>query len=202
MKKQIFINTHPRREAAEKDGIALMLSGSYILSKLDQCEFDSLRQLDQSKIIFSEQPSVVLTNAHSKSKRGKLARIASLSGDSRFARYRHPVFPSQSSIISLQLIKATAFTPNQFVTLLRSNDTLHIRRQFDGKEWVGVHFGSKSHTYSTLVIPAETPLGFDFVDIETEPNPHNTRSIVSIVPKNLTSGEDARNQILNRYTIN
>ena len=201
MKKRTFRNTHPFREALEKDGIALMLSGSYVLTTLDEDALEAIRRADRSKLSFSEQQSVVVTNAHSNSKRGKLARIARLSSDGRFARYHHPVFSSRSSIISLRLINAAAFTPEQFITLLRDNETLHVRRQCDGRDWVGVLFGSDADVYSSLVIPADTPLGFDLVDIETELNPHNARGVVTVIGRNPTSGKPARDQILRRCAI-
>lgn len=183
MIKRTFSNTHPRREAAEKDGIALMLSGSYVLKSLDQDEFDLLRRTALSSIPFADAPSVVVTNAKSNSKRGKLARIAHLSTDGRFVRYRHRIFASRTSIATLQLVGGLAYTPADFLALVASNETLHVRRQHDRKEFTGILFGSDQHAYSSLLIPSDTAPGFDFLDIETEPNAHNARALVSILAR-------------------
>ncbi|MEO6754500.1 MAG: hypothetical protein ABIP85_22215 [Chthoniobacteraceae bacterium] len=184
MTKRTFSNTHPRREAAEKDGIALMLSGSYVLTSLDQDEFDLLRRTAPNTLSFPDEPTVVVTNAKSKSKRGKLARIAHLSADGRFVRYRNPIFASRTSIATLQLIGGIAYTPANFLAHIANNETLHVRRQHDRKEFTGILYGSDQHAYSSLLIPADTAPGFAFLDIETEPNPHNARALVSVLARN------------------
>lgn len=184
MTKRTFSNTHPRREAAEKDGIALMLSGSYVLTSLNQDEFDRLRRTALSSIHFVDTPSVVVTNAYSKAKRGSLAHIGHLSVDGRFVRYRHPIFPSRTSVITLKLIKGTAYPIADFQALVRSNETLHVRRQQDWREFTGILIGSDQHKYSSLLIPSGNAPGFDFLDIETESNPHNAGVIVSVIARN------------------
>ena len=184
LKRRTFSNTHPRREAAENIGIALMLSGSYVLSSLDQDEYDLLRRTSLADLSFSGLPSVVITNGESKSKRGKLARIAHLSSNGRFVRYRHPVFGSRNSISTLALIAAIAHTPTEFLGGLSRNETLHVRRLHDRKEFTGILVGSDEHLYCSLLIPSSAPPGFDFLDLETEANAHNARALVSIVERN------------------
>lgn len=189
MKKRTFVNTHPRREAAEKDGIALMLSGSYVLTRLDQDEYHLLQLTDLTSISFSDTVSVVITNAKSKSKRGKLARIAHLSTNGRFVRYCDPIFASRTSVATLSLIAAIAHAPTDFLALVRDNETLHVRRLHDRKEFTGILVGSDRHAYSSLLIDSTRSPGFDFLDIETEPNPHNSRTLVAIIDRNPISAD-------------
>ncbi len=189
MKKRTFSNTHPRREAAEKEGIALMLSGSYVLTTLDKDEFDRLRRTNLASLSFSTNPSVVVTNAASNSKRGKLARIAHLSTDGRYVRYRN-LSGKLASVATLSLVAATAYTPAEFLALFRKNETLHVRRLRDGKEFTGILVGSDEHIYSSLLIPSNASQGFDFLDIETGANAHNSRVLVSIIERNPISGHE------------
>jgi hypothetical protein len=201
MKTPTFHNSHPRRLAAESQGIALMLSGSYVLRNLNQDELDALQRIKHSALKFSDDVSVVVTNAESKSQRGRLARLAFLSSDGQFAKYRHPQFPSRSSVISLRLIKATAHSPRDFVASLKGNETLQIRRQHDAKAWFGILFGSDSHVYSSLVVAAPTSVGFDFIDIETQPNPYNSQMIVSVLQRNPLGGQSARATTFGKYGL-
>ena len=190
MKRKTFSNSHPRREAAENDGIALMLSGSYVLTNLDQDEFDLLHRMDLKKISFCNSPSVVITNAKSKSKRGKLARIAHLSTNGSFVRYSNPIFTSRTSVATLLIIAAVAYSPADFLSLVRKNETLRVRRLHDHKEFTGILIGSDQHTYSSLLVHSAALPGFNFLDIETEPNAHNANVRVSIIERNPIKTDD------------
>src|SRR2546421_12991435 len=101
IKKRTVHNSHPRRLAAEKSGLALMLSGSYVLTALDEDEWETCQRTDFSRCAFRSDASIVVTNELSSSKRGKLARLAYLSAREDFAQYKDPVFPGHSSAISL-----------------------------------------------------------------------------------------------------
>ncbi len=184
MSKKPFSNSHPRRVAAEEANIALMLSGSYVRKTLDQDEYDRLKQTDFNALIFSEVPWVVVTNAKKKSKRGILARIANLSSDGTYVRYRHPVFPKRCSFATLSILAAVAYKPSAFLASLMGNSTLSVKRIRDGSLFTGILVGSEGDTYASLMIPSESPLGFDFIDIELDTNPYNKANLVSIVSRN------------------
>jgi hypothetical protein len=196
MSKPKFNYSFPRWEDAEKRGIALQQSGSYVLKSVDQDELDSLARVEFKKISFSDMPFVVVANSQSSSKRGKVARFARMSADGRFASYQHPVFRSRVSYVSLSLIKGTAYTPAQFIDLIRCNDVIRVRRLHDNKEFRGVIFGSDLDAYSTLLVPTRTPIGFDLVDIETEHNAYNKFVVVSVLGRNLAEDAQIRHQLL------
>ena len=196
-------NSHKLRKEAEAKGIALMLSGSYVLQDLDSNEWDSVLKTNISKLKFSPEPTVVITNEDAKwrKNRGRLARFAFLSSDGRFAKYIDPDCQTRSSVISLRLINARSYELRAFLKRVNGGKTVHIERIVNPSEkWAGVLFGSLSDYYASLVVVTGKHPGFSFVDIETKSNRYN-RSIRSRVLNRLPVGVSKRQMTFRKYGL-
>ena len=180
-------NTIGWRAEAEKRGIALNSSGSYVLSSFDADEYSRVGKTDFSKVKFSDDDHVVIAHGT----KGSLAKFARVTSDRKFARYLGGKF------ISVALIDGEVFTKAEFVRSIAQNPTLHVTHGVPIKDYVGILHGDLSARYKTLVYPV--PNGFLLLDLEEDPPPQAYHMKVRILATDPPEGAEVKKDLLNLY---
>ncbi len=175
------------RQEWERNGIALLQSGSWVVPSFDEAEFGVTTALDFSKFSFAAEDSVVVTQGT----KGKLVRFAKISADGQFAQYPFRKY------LRLSHINATVFSKADFVAELQAQPSLEVAKATDGSRYIGALWGERDAAYKSLLYLRDEQLRW--LDLEENPPPQASSQKVRIVSENPQGGPSVKLRMLELY---